>query len=423
MDRRNFITSGTISIATFGLVNSIFTGCSKEEDRFKELKNMTSGVEPLTDEDFISRQQKAAILMEENQMDGLFITGGANLKYFLDLSWWQSERLFGAVLNRKSDPIWICPEFELERSKKAIKFGKDIRVWQEHESPYDLVIGIMKDIGNPSGTLGIDPNVRNFVVEGIRKAAAETRLQISDGAPVTENCRGIKSKKELAYMELGNQITKIAFREAFKLLKEGMNPGELEEFIRKAHLKMGTSGDGNPQFGISSTFPHGTEQTFPLSQGDVIVVDGGCRIEGYYSDVTRAIVFGKPTDKQKRIFNIILKARQAAMKVVRPGATCESVDAAARKVINDSGYGPDYKYFMHRLGHGIGLEGHEYPYLVKGNKLELQPGMTFSNEPGIYILNEFGVRIEDCFVVTEDGGKYLGGMLTESIDKPFSLDQ
>ena len=423
MDRRNFIKSGSISLATFGLANNIFSGCSEENSRFKELENMTAGVEPLTTEDFKSRQNKASILMEENQMDGLFITGGANLKYFLDLSWWQSERLFGAIMNQKGDPIWICPAFELERAQEVIKYGTDIRVWQEHESPYDLVISIMKDLRTSSGVLGIDPNVRNFVVEGIRMAVSGTQLQLTDGALITENCRGIKSKKELGYMDLANRITKMAYREAFKMLKESMDPGELEKLIRQAHLKMGVSGGGYPQFGISSAFPHGTEETFTLKQGDIVIVDGGCSVEGYLSDVTRTIVFGEPSDKQKRIFDIILRARQEAMNVVRPGATCESVDAAARKVIDDSGFGPDYKYFMHRLGHGIGLEGHEYPYLVKGNKLELQPGMTFSNEPGIYIYNEFGIRVEDCFVVTEDGGRYLGGLLTESINEPFSLDQ
>ena len=422
MDRRNFIKTGSISIATFGLVDGILTGCNKEDDKFKELDNMTAGVEPLTNEDYIARQQKAAMLMEENRIDGLFITGGSNLLYFFNLSWWQSERLFGAILNRNGDPVWICPAFEAERAREVIKFGTDIRVWQEHESPYDMVIEIMKSGGIKSGVLGIDPNVRSFVVEGIRKAANGKQIQLTDGALVTENCRGIKSDKELAFMELGNRITKMAYRETFKMIREGMDPVELEELIRQAHLKMGVSGGGSPQFGISSAFPHGTEQTFPLKQGDIIMVDGGCIVEGYRSDVTRTIVFGEPTDQMKRVFDIILKARQEAMKAVRPGATCESIDAAARKVIEDSGYGPDYKYFMHRLGHGIGLEGHEYPYLVKGNKLELKSGMTFSNEPGIYIPNEFGIRIEDCFTVTEDGGSYLGGMLTESIDKPFGID-
>ena len=419
IDRRNFIKTGTVSIAVYGFVNSVLTGCAGQSNRFKKLENMTAGIEPLTREDYISRQVKAAILMEENQTDGLLITGGANLKYFLDLSWWQSERFFGAILNRRGEPLWICPAFELERAREVIKFGSDIRIWEEHESPYELVISIMKDLGAGSGKLAIGPNVRNFIVEGIKKAAAGTQLQLVNGSVITENCRSIKTDKELAYMELANQITKMAYREAFLLLKEGMDPAELRNFIQEAHEKMGVSGGGYPQFGFTSAFPHGTQQKHNLHQDDIILVDGGCSIEGYQSDVTRTIIFGTPSDKQKKVFDIVLKAQQEAMKTVRPGISCGSVDAVARKVIVDSGYGPDYKYFVHRLGHGIGLEGHEYPYLVKENELLLQPGMTFSNEPGIYIYNEFGIRIEDCFVVTENGGRYLGGMLTESIDRPF----
>jgi Xaa-Pro dipeptidase len=182
---------------------------------------------------------------------------------------------------------------------------------------------------------------------------------------------------------------------------------------------MGTNGGGGPLFGPLSAFPHGSRERRDLHDGDIILVDGGCSIEGYRSDVTRTIVFGTPTDKQKRVFDAVLKAQQSAMKAVRPGVACEEIDRVARKVIEDSGFGPGYQYFAHRLGHGIGMEGHEYPYLVQGNPLKLQPGMTFSNEPGIYIYGEFGVRIEDCFAVTDDGGKYLGGMLTTAIDHPF----
>jgi len=419
MHRRNFIKTGTVSIATFGFVNMILTGCSGESNRFKELENMTAGVESLTRDDYVVRQQKAASLMEQNQTDGLLITGGVNLQYFLDLSWWQSERLFGAILNCRGEPIWICPAFELERAMEVIQFGSDIRTWEEHESPYELVVSIMKDLNGGSGKLAIGPNVRNFVVEGIRKAASGTQLQLVNGSAITENCRGIKTDKELGYMDLANRITKIAYREAFKLAQEGMESAKMRDLIREAHAKMGVSGSGYPQFGFTSAFPHGTKQKHDLHKGDIILVDGGCSVEGYQSDVTRTIVFGTPSDKQKKVFDIVLKAQQAAMNAVRPGATCGSVDAAARKVIDDAGFGPGYKYFVHRLGHGIGLEGHEYPYLVKGNELELRPGMTFSNEPGIYINDEFGIRIEDCFVVTEDGGKYLGGMLTKAIDRPF----
>jgi len=246
-----------------------------------------------------------------------------------------------------------------------------------------------------------------------------TGLELVDGSVISDGCRGIKNEKELAYMDLANKITKMAYREAFQHASEGMTSQELASLIREAHEQMGTSGGGYPLFGPGSAFPHGTRERHDLADGDPILVDGGCSVEGYRSDVTRTIFFGTPSDKKKKVFDIILKAQQDAQKAVRPGATCESIDFAARKVVEDAGFGPDYKYFAHRLGHGIGMEGHEYPYLVRGNKLELKPGMTFSNEPGIYIYGEFGIRIEDCFAVTEDGSNVLGGMSVEDIDRPF----
>jgi len=355
--------------------------------------------------------------MKKNHIDALLLTGGTNLNYFVNLSWWRSERFFGMFLGQKGDPIWICPAFELHRAQEKIKYGTDIRTWEEHETPYKLVAGIMKDLGAPSGTIGIGPTVRNFFVDGIRKHARH--IQLVNGAVISEACRGIKSKKELAFMDLANRITKLAYREAFKKMKQGMNPRDLANLTRGAHSRMGVSGGGYPSFGLNSAFPHGSSVVRTLRGGDIVLIDGGCSVEGYRSDVTRTIVFGSPSDKQKRVFDVVLKAQQAAHKAIRPGVSCETIDKVARKVIDDAGFGPEYKYFAHRLGHGIGMEGHEYPYLVRGNKLKLKPGMTFSNEPGIYIYGEFGVRIEDCFVVTESGAKILGGMTSKAIDRPF----
>ena len=223
-------------------------------------------------------------------------------------------------------------------------------------------------------------------------------------------------------MDLANRVTKLAYREGFKTLRAGMSTRDLAGAISQATQKLGSSGGGGPQFGPNTAFPHGSQVQRTLTAGDSVLVDGGCAVEGYRSDVTRTVIFGQPSDKQRRVWDIVKKAQDAALKAARPGATCESVDAAARKVVEDAGYGPGYKYFAHRLGHGIGMEGHEYPYLVKGNTLKLEPGMTFSNEPGIYIYGEFGIRIEDCMVVTENGARHLGGLEAVSIDKPFGAD-
>jgi Xaa-Pro dipeptidase len=418
IQRRTFLKTGGLSIGLFGFIPSLFS-CKENEPPFEGLENMTSNVKPLDPEDYERRLQKAKELMIANRVDGLLITGGTNMSYFLDASWWRSERFFGAIVNTKGDPIWICPAFEVERAKEITKFGTDIRAWEEHESPYTLVTGVMKDLGAANGKLAIGPTTRNFIVEGIRKAASGTKLQLIDGSIITDGCRGMKTEKELAFMDLANRITKIAYREAFKRVEEGMSPAQLRGYIQEAHTQMGTSGSGGPMFGPISAFPHGSREVRHLKDGDTILVDGGCSVEGYRSDVTRTIVFGKPTDRQKKVFDAVLKAQTAAHEAIWPGVPCETLDKVARKVIEDAGFGPEYRYFAHRLGHGIGMDGHEYPYLVRGNNLPLQPGMTFSNEPGIYIYGEFGVRIEDCFVVTEDGAKFLGGMTTAGIEQPF----
>jgi Xaa-Pro dipeptidase len=378
---------------------------------------MVAGVKSLTAEDYAARQEKARRLMAENKMDGLFIEGGVNLIYFANVNWWRSERTFGAVFNKKGNPIWVCPAFERKRAEELITAGQEIRTWEEHESPYSAIGGIMKDLAAGSGRLGMDPSMRVFIWHGLRRDASA--LDLVDGAVITDGCRGVKTVKEIAYLDLANEITKLAYREGFKQMREGMTARELGTAFSSAHQKMGVSGEGGPAFGPNTAFPHGSMSVRNLQQDDVVLVDGGCGVEGFRSDVTRTVFFGRPSDKQRRVWDVVKNAQTAALQAARPGAICESVDRAARRVIEEAGFGPGYTYFTHRLGHGIGMEGHEYPYLVRGNTLKLEPGMTFSNEPGIYIYGEFGVRIEDCMVITEDGARFLGGMEATAFDKPF----
>jgi Xaa-Pro dipeptidase len=416
--RRSFIKTGTVSLAALSLGPS--THAAAAAAGAQELKNLAAGVQPLGPEDFSSRRENARRLLAENKLDAIFIGGGTNLVYFSKVGWWLSERVFGVVLSQKKDPVWVCPAFEVERAKELVPAGQEIRVWDEHESPYALIGGVMKDLGAAGGKLGTAPDLRAFEVHGLKRTLPA--LEIVDGAPITEGCRGVKTPKEIAYMDLANRITKLAYREGFKSLRAGMTTRDLAGAISAATQKLGSQGGGGPQFGPNTAFPHGSQVQRTLTEGDAVLVDGGCAIEGYRSDVTRTVVFGKPSDKQRKVWDIVRRAQKAALAAARPGATCESVDRAARKVVEDAGFGPGYKYFAHRLGHGIGMEGHEYPYLVKGNTLKLEPGMTFSNEPGIYIYGEFGIRTEDCMVVTEDGARHLGGLEAESIDRPFGAD-
>jgi Xaa-Pro dipeptidase len=273
----------------------------------------------------------------------------------------------------------------------------------------------MKDLGG--NRLALGPTVRSFVSYGLRKDAPG--VEQVDGAVVTENCRVVKTEKEVAFIELAAKITKLALKETFKNMKEGMSAADIAEIAEKAHRQMGVSGYGNPKIGQNSSFPHGSKVERKLQEGNIVLISGGSTVEGFHCDVDRTTVFGEPTDKQNKIFDIVKNAQTEALKAIRPGVACEDIDAVARKVVDDAGYGPEYSFFKHRLGHGVGMDGHEYTYLVKGNKVKLQPGMTSSCEPAIYIQGEFGVRIEEDFVVTEDGARTLGGMEATSLKTPF----
>ncbi|MBT3242682.1 MAG: aminopeptidase P family protein [Bacteroidetes bacterium] len=415
-NRRAFLKSaGTAGLAVgFGAIQQPLIANSFHEMAVPE--DLTADLPELSEADYKIRQDKARYWMRKFNIDAIFVEGGTNLSYFTDTSWWSSERLFGFILSPDNEPVWICPAFELKRAKEVIKYGTDIRIWEEHESPYALFNGVMKDLGVPGGKLGIGPNVRNFMSEGIRKVA---KFELVNGAPVTERSRAVKTDKEIQYMDVANRITKLAYREGFANLREGMDTGDLGQIIRSAHSKYGASGGGGPLFGHTSAFPHGTRERKTLAEGDIILVDGGCSVKGYRSDVTRTIVYGEPNAKQREVWNVVKEAQDGAFDIIKAGLPCSEADKAARRVVEKAGYGKGYKNFAHRLGHGIGMEGHEYPYLVSSNGLEMETGMTFTNEPGIYLYGEFGVRIEDSFVVTENGYKNFGDMASVSIDKPF----
>jgi Xaa-Pro dipeptidase len=417
IDRRGFLE---VAAGAAGALALMSRSARAEEtalpDAVKNLKNMLGGVEPITDDERKGRIEKAKRLMNENGISAVYVESGSSLYYYTGVRWGRSERMFAMVIPREGDPAWVCPAFEEERARELIRFGDDIRTWEEHESPYRLVAQILADRGVRTGKLGVEETTRFFFVDGIRKESPG--LEMVSGDPVTVGCRVIKSKAELALMKRANEITVAAYKAAVASLKEGMTHTEVSGIISAAHTAMGVSGGAGVQFAEFSAFPHGSSKPQKLKEGDVVMMDGGCGVESYRSDVTRTVVFGKPTDRQRQIWDLEKKAQDAARDAVKPGATCEAVDAAARKVVVDGGFGPGYKYFTHRVGHGIGLDGHEWTYLVPGNKTPLAPGMCFSNEPGIYLYGEFGVRLEDCFYVTEDGGE-LFTKQSPSLDDPF----
>jgi Xaa-Pro dipeptidase len=385
------------------------------------LTSMKDQAQPITAEERRGRIEKARRLMSERGVDALMLTGGTSLVYFSGMHWGLSERLFAMVLPVKGDAFYVCPAFEEERAREQIATGPlggsaDVRTWEEHEDPYQRVAQGLRDRGIAAGSLGIEETIRFVFSDGVAKAAPT--VKVTSGTPISAGCRITKDAHELALMRLASQVTLKAYEAAWKALKDGMTQDGFASLVALAHRQLGFEGGAGVQVGQYSALPHGSITPQVVREGSILLIDGGCAVEGYVSDISRTFVLGKATDKMKQVFDIEYAAQTAALKAARPGVPCEAVDAAARKVITDAGYGPDYKYFTHRVGHGMGMDGHEWPYLVKGNTLPLAPGMTFSDEPGIYIPGEFGVRLEDDMIITEQGAE-LTTPQSPSLEDPF----
>jgi len=410
MNRRNFLrTTGIVSGAALASGSLIAESVTKHEATKgiidpEVIKKITSRIKPITKEERAQRIELARKLMTENKMDAIFMEGGTSLEYFTGIRWGRSERLFGMLLPRKGEAIFISPKFEETRAKEQIGDGK-LFCWEENESPFELLKKVLGDFYLTSGTVGMEETVRYFVTEGLQKAIPA--LKITDGTVITAGCRGIKTEHEIELMQIANDMTQEVYLAAVKQLKEGMTESEFGKILTQLFAEFGVGGGALVLFGEASAHPHGLVKEVKLKQNDIVLIDGGCSVEGYESDITRTTVFGKATQKMKDVFNIVLKAQLDALAYAKPGVSFESVDAVARKVISDAGYGPGFKYFTHRLGHGIGMDGHEWYYVVGGNKRLMEKGNMMSNEPGIYILGEFGIRIEDEMLITENGAKFL----------------
>jgi Xaa-Pro dipeptidase len=385
------------------------------------LKSMKEQAKPITMEERRARQEKARHLMESNHIDALLLMEGTSLDYFTGIRWWGGERLFAMVLPAKGTSFYVCPAFEEGRAREQMAMApegerSDVRNWQEDTNPYQMVAQGLRDLGISSGTVGMEETVRFLFSSEIAKAVPQAK--IVSGTPVTAGCRMLKSNHEIELMQLANKVTLTAYEAAYRALREGMTQSQFEDLIAAAYRQLGFPGEASVQVGKYSALPHGSTTPQVIREGSIILVDDGCDVEGYQSDITRTFVLGKPSDKMKKVFDVVHQAQTAALKTARPGVECQAVDAAARKVIADAGYGPDYKYFTHRVGHGIGMDGHEWPYLVQGNTTPMVTNMTFSDEPGIYIRGEFGIRLEDDMHITENGAELFTPQ-SPSLENPF----
>jgi Xaa-Pro dipeptidase len=429
ISRRRFLTaSGVaagIAAAPRSLRASEKSGDVSLPPSVGRLQSRKNEATPITREERAARQERARKLMRENSIDAIFLMSGTSLNYFTGIRWWGGERMFAYVLPAKGNPFYVCPGFEEDRAREEISKAPDgdqaeVRTWQEDESPYRLVAQGLKDRGVASGKLGIEEMTRFFFADGIGHAAPQ--LAITSATPVTAGCRMIKSAHEIALMRLAAQVTLSVYKAVYESLHDGMTQRQVGDLIAAAYDLVGFPGDASVEVDEYTSFPHGSSTPQVIHEGSLIMIDDGCTVEGYQSDITRTFVLGKApvrtADKMKNVFDIVYRAQSAALAAARPGAECGAIDAAARKAITDAGYGPDYKYFTHRLGHGLGMDGHEWPYLVRDSPTRLQANITTSNEPGIYIHGEFGIRLEDDMHITENGAELFTPQ-SPSLEDPF----
>ncbi len=384
------------------------------------LKPLGDRVHPLSPDDFHIRLLKAQLRLSELKpaFDALVVGPGSSLYYFTGIRWGLSERLLALILPRSGQPILVCPAFEESRMRESLRFPLDVHLWQEDESPAQLIASTLAARNIRSGRIAIEETLNFTFFDHLRFAAPHFTFLSAD--PITVPLRARKFPQELEFMRLACEATCNVYREVFASLKEGMTQSDIAALISAGFSQMDLRGGALVLLGASAALPHGSRQPQKLREGDVVLIDGGCTVEGYESDVSRTGVLGKPSEKIQRVFEIVRKAQDAALDAACAGKLSGSVDDAARNVITTSGYGPGYKFFTHRLGHGIGLDGHEHPYLVRGSTTVLEPGMTFSNEPGIYIPNEFGLRCEDDMVISSDGpAQLLTPNFQPTLEKPL----
>ncbi len=384
-----------------------------------ELQEITGGVQPITVSERKARVAKAQRLMQRMGIDALLLEAGSALVYFTGVRWWRSERFTGAIIPAVGDMAIVTPYFEEPSVRESMSFGDDVRTWHEHENPFALVAGMLADRGLKGGKIAVEETVRHFVVEGVQQAASG--FTIVSGKAVTRGCRMYKSAAEIALMQLANDVTIAAYRHVYPQVDRGMTSADIAALMEQATKALGgRTGFSMALMNEASAYPHGTDQPQEVREGGIILMDCGCSVHDYESDISRTWVFGEPSKKQRNVWNTVRRGQELALETATVGTPAGKVDDVVRAYYESEGYGPGYQTpgLPHRLGHGIGMDGHEPVNFVHGETTALAPGMCFSNEPGIYIFGEFGVRLEDCLYMTEDGPQ-LFTALSPSIDAPF----
>jgi Xaa-Pro dipeptidase len=414
MRRRAFLTVAAAAVAGSALASSLARAAAPAG-----LTSMTKAARPISREERMARIGKLQRLMSDQGVGGMIMESGSSLEYFTGVQWRRSERTTAAVIPAKGEVVLVTPAFEEPSVRETLAVGGEVRPWNEHESPFAVLVGALRDRGAGAGKIAFEDTTRLYIVDGVRAAAPS--LSVVSGTALVRACRLIKSPAELALMQTANDVTLAALRHVHASVHAGMSPGEIGALMNSATVALG----GSPEFALvlineASAYPHGSKQPQTLRDGSVILMDVGCTVHGYQSDISRTWVMGQPTAKQRKVWDTVKRGQEIALATAKPGTPVGAIDDAVRAYYEKEGWGPGYKLpgLSHRTGHGIGLDGHEPPYLVHGDATPLEPGMCFSDEPGIYIPGEFGIRLEDCWRMTEAGPK-LFTPLAKSIDDPI----
>ena len=399
-------------------------GGSTAMQELAKLSDMTKGTKPISKSEFSARIEKAQELMKAQGIEAIYINAGTNLYYYTGTRWYASERMVGAIIPAVGALEYIAPAFEVDTLLGYMAIEGKVNTWHEDESPYALFGEVLKQMDINSGKVGIDESAAFFIFDGVRQA--HSQFDYVNAKPVTAACRMIKSDLELSLLQRAKDMTLEVHKAAARILREGITVGEIEAFINDAHKAVGAPAGSYfciVLFGEDSAYPHGVKSPKALEQNDTVLIDTGCQLQGYNSDITRTFVFGKPSDRQREIWQHEQDAQIAAFEAAKIGAPCASVDRAARDVLEAAGFGPGYNVpgLPHRTGHGIGLDIHEWPYLVLNDQTPLAAGMCFSNEPMLCVPGEFGVRHEDHFYMTKEGAVWFTKPM-HSIDDPFGYE-
>lgn len=381
------------------------------------LQDLTVDAVPIAAVERKARIAKAQGLMRQQGLGALLLEPGSSMMYFTGIRWGRSERLTAVVIPAEGDMAVVTPFFEEPRARERMSFGDDVRPWHEHEDPFLRVKQIMADRGVADKPIGLEDSVRYFVVEGLKAQS----VAIANGRSVVDGCRMFKSTHELQLMHKANMITLAAYNHVWNTLDAGMTPADINALMRGAQAKLGGKGIWTMALlAEASAYPHGTGAPQSLKNGDIVLMDCGCSVEGYQSDISRTFVFGDASKRQREVWQTMRRGQDVAFAAAKIGSPAGAVDDAVRAYYETLGYGPDYKTpgLSHRTGHGIGMDGHERINFVRGETTPLAPGMCFSNEPGIYIYGEFGIRLEDCLYMTETGPAWFT-VPPASIDEPI----